>query len=131
MAKHGTILKKGETESRSTTTVGDKVTLHHVTEHSKDKPVVMDWTFDFTDISRVKLMELASRSLVIDCRNSWKKLKEVEAFKPDQTAQTFSVKELLNKQKRGKTVTEKVAGLVKGMSEAELSALIASVTKQA
>ena len=128
MSTHGTVLTKGEQESRTTTTAGDKVTLHHVTQHKGGKMVVMDWTFDFTDISKTKLMELASRSLVIDQRNAWKKLGEHAATDSKQTKQEFLVSDLLSKQKRGKSTTEKVADLVKDMSPEDIAELLKSVS---
>lgn len=129
MSKHGTILKQGEAESRTTQVIGDVVEMHHVTMHSAAGLVVMDWGFDFTDVDRVKLMELASRSLVIDQRNAWKKLSSDAAVKDGQTKQTFVVAELLNKQRRGKTDAEKVAVLFADKSPEEVAAMIAFATK--
>ncbi|PCJ26694.1 MAG: hypothetical protein COA94_04675 [Rickettsiales bacterium] len=128
MSKHGTILKKGEKESRTCMVVDNVVTLHHVTRHGQDVDVVMDWGFDFTDVPTSKLMELASRSLVIDCRNAWKKQSEPIATGEEQTSQVFLVSDLLTKQKRGKTVSEKVGALVEGMSPEDIAALLKQVT---
>lgn len=129
MSKHGTILKTGEAESRTINTVDTIVTLHHVTEWNKATPVVCDWSFDFAGVSSSKIMELASRSLVIDCRNAWKKQTVAIATSDAQTKQTFLVTDLLSKQKRGKTVAEKVGALVQGMTPEQIAAIIAEATK--
>jgi len=132
MSKNGYILKQGETESRTCTVDGDVVALHHVTQHGvgdAKKLVVCDWSFDFTGISSKQLRELASRSLVIDQRNAWKKLSEKDALVDSQTKQVFLVSDVLVKQRRGKTVAEKLSDLTKGMSAEQIASLIAEATK--
>jgi len=124
MSKHGTILKQGEAESRTVVTTNSVVTLHHVTEHKALGQVVMDWGFDFEGVAPSKIMELAARSLVIDQRNTWKKLDAKEASSEEQTSQVFHVSDLLNKQRRGKSVAEKLADLTKGMSKEQVTALL-------
>lgn len=122
MAKAGTILAKGEKESRVTTVNGNKVLVHHVTKHDSGKLVVCDWTFDFDKMSEGEIKRLASRSLVIDARGTFKGVKESEIA--SHSTQQFEVKKLIEKQKRGKSPAEKVATLFKGMSPEEIAAAL-------
>lgn len=124
MSNHGTIVKKGETESRTTQVDKFIVTLHHVTQHKQLGDVVMDWSFDFEDVEPSKIMELASRSLVIDQRNAWKKLDKDTALTQGQTKQTFKVSDLIVKQKRGKSDAEKVRALMEGKTAEEIAAIL-------
>jgi len=125
--KAGTILKKGEQESRTTSVEGDIVTVHHVTKHSPDRNIVCDWKFDFNNITRDQLIRLASRSLVIDARNEFKKLPENDAIAHSEF--TYSVVELIAGKKRGKTDEEKVEALMAKMDPEVVKNLAARFIK--
>lgn len=122
--KAGTILKQGEAESRNTGVTDDITSVHHVTKH-KTGDIVCDWKFDFADVSREQLIRLATRSLVIDARNAFKKLKVVG----EAHTHTYEVAEMIKTQKRGKSNSEKVQALLANMSPEEVANAMAVFQK--
>ena len=127
------ILLKGEKGSNSVKTVGDVVEMQHQTVHPKLAPratgqrIMLHWSFNFADVSRVELMELAARSLVITMRAPFKTL---DAPVPtDWDFKQFDVREWIDNEKR--KPVDKVAAtakLVNSMTAAERAALLAQLT---
>ena len=94
---------------------GEKVRTRHQTKHGSGSKVSLEWTFDFTDVSREALQVLATRELLIECRKSWK-----DADKIDKKARTINVLDHVNRaKKKGLTENEKAARNVAKMSQAQ------------
>lgn len=123
------ILLKGEKGVNSCKIDGDVVTLQHQTVHPKLAPretgerISLTWHFDFTDVSRNELLELAARSLVITMRAPFKTL---DAPSPsDWDDKTFDVREWIDNEKR--KPADKLANARKAfqnLSEDEKAALL-------
>ena len=67
--------KVGESESRWSKVTGEVVHVHHVTKHSDGTLYIMDWKFDYTDVTPEERMLEAARAHVIDYRPGFKKAK--------------------------------------------------------
>lgn len=98
------ILSKGEKGVNSCKIDGDVVSLQHQTVHPKLAPratgqrISLNWKFDFTDVTRLELLELAARSLVITFRAPFKNLDEPKESDWDNV--TFGVRKWIDDEKR-------------------------------
>lgn len=115
---------KGETYNRSRTVDVDtlNVNVKHVTAH-KSGDYYLTWNFDFTDVTQEQLLDLATRSLVIDARPQFKNCPENEIDSWDD--KTFKVADMLVKQRRGKSDAQKAADLFAKLSPEEQAAIMA------
>jgi len=117
-------VKQGEKVSRVTTVDGQVVTVVHVTEHSTEGKVVLNWKFDYTDVTEDEMLREMSRAHVIDMRPAWKKLGAGEAEK--QADMTVNMREYLDRERRiAKSDGEKAGNLLDKMSPEERAAVIA------
>jgi hypothetical protein len=126
------ILSSDEKATVGTTIEGDTATVHHATVHPKLAPaesktrIQLTWHFDFADVSREELMEIASRSLVITMRAPFKTL---DAPTPeDWNDKTFDVREWLDTERR--KPADKVANAKKafeGLTEDQKTDLLSKL----
>jgi hypothetical protein len=99
-----TILSKDDAASNSVKIAGDVVSLQHATVHPKIAPqsagqrIQFEWHFDFTDVTREELMEIASRSLVITMRAPFKTLDNPTP--EDWNGKRFGVRTWIDDEKR-------------------------------
>lgn len=122
-----TLVKQGETISRVTEIdPSDKnvVKNFNVTKHQIGD-FAITWFFDFTDVSREQLMLLATRSLVIDARPTFKKCPSDEIDNWD--GKTFKVQSMLNKSRAKKSTADKVKNLLKDMTPEQIAAILSEV----
>jgi len=126
------ILSKGEKGVNSVKTDGDVVSMQHQTVHPKIAPratgqrIMLHWTFDFANVSRLELLELAARSLVITFRAPFKTLDEPKV--EDWDGKTFNVREWIDNEKR--QPQDKVAKARKafdGLSKEQIKELLADM----
>lgn len=92
------------------------------TTHTKGfkKTIECVWDFDLTDVNPNEIMGLAMRSLVISAQRDARDTKTTDAFMAFQT-QKFSVRAMIDNIRHGKSPTEKVAGLMDGMTEDDIT----------
>ena len=126
------ILSKGEKGVNKIMTADDVVRMDHQTVHPKLAPratgmrIMLHWTFDFANVSRLELLELAARSLVITFRAPFKTLDEPKV--EDWDGKTFNVREWIDNEKR--QPQDKVAKARKafdGLSKDQIRELLADM----
>ena len=126
------ILSKGEKGVNKIMTADDVVRMDHQTVHPKLAPratgmrIMLEWIFDFHNVTRLELLELAARSLVITFRAPFKTLDEPKV--EDWDGKTFNVREWIDNEKR-KPVDKKLvaASAFKAMSVAEQQEFLKSI----
>lgn len=65
---------------------------------------VVEWTFDFTNVSTPELQELAVAKLVIDTQREWRGLPDAERTSDKWAKRRIAVREMLDRERsRGKT----------------------------
>ena len=124
-----TIITSDEKATVGTTVHNDVATVQHATVHPKLAPtesktrIQLTWRFDFKDVSRDELCEIASRSLVITMRAPFKTLDNPS---PEEwNGKQFNVREWLDTERR--QPADKVGNARKAiekLSEAERLALL-------
>lgn len=98
------ILSKGEKGVNSCKIDGDVVSLQHQTVHPKLAPratgqrISLLWRFNFAGVTRLELLELAARSLVITFRSPFKTLDA--PVQSDWDNVTFDVRKWIDDEKR-------------------------------
>ena len=103
------------------------VTRKHLTQTEKSGDVECEWTFDFAKVSLADMMELASRSVLISRRGTFKKLEKADIEK--QKTLTIDVAKYISES--GRKPVDKLAVAKKavgGMTNEEKAALIALLT---
>lgn len=128
------ILSSDEKAEVGTVINNDIATVKHATVHPKLAPattkrrIQFTWHFDFTDVTRAELMEIASRSLVITMRAPFKTLDEPRP--EDWNDKTFNVREWLDTERR--QPADKVANAKKAfdkLSDEQKQAILAELLK--
>lgn len=101
---------------------GNKVYRKHVTEHRKLGRVVLEWTFDFEGVTQEELMVLASRSVLIGSRPTFKEtsIEEAEKWK----VHTIFVREYLESNREKVAPEEKVRRAMDKLTPAARKALL-------
>lgn len=98
------ILSKGEKGVNSCQITGDVVKLQHQTVHPKLAPratgqrISLTWSFNFAEVTRLELLELAARSLVITFRAPFKTLDNPQESDWDNVE--FDVRKWIDDEKR-------------------------------
>src|SRR5688572_7055635 len=101
-------IKDGEKRTVGMKLDGDVVRVDHVTLNKPSKrKFQLTWTFDFNGVSTDDLKRLATRGLVIDQRPKFKAEKEDKKL-AQWDNRTFSVKELLAKERKRLTMEQRV-----------------------
>lgn len=118
---------KGETYNRTRTVNPDTnvVVNKQVTKHDKEGNLYLTWSFDFTDITREQLMDIATRALVIDARPAFKKCDIADIDSWDN--KMFIVKDMITKTRSKKSDADKIKDLLKGKTPEEIAAILASI----
>lgn len=123
------IALKGEVISRNTIVDVDENTVlkQHVTFNKPTQSgYILDWVFNFSDVSIKELMELASRDLVIKHRPAFKLCPKAD-LEPWDT-KTFSVRDFLDREGGVKlSPVERATRAVAKLSNDERLALIESL----
>lgn len=109
------ILKKGDEFKKVTKVITDDSTVHVRRTVRPDKKsterYVIDVVYDYSDVTHEELLELATRSIVIDDQRNWRKAAETAI--PDEDRWTNeavrSVREMLDEERtRGPVDPKKV-----------------------
>ena len=115
-------VKQGETARRETIVdeANDQTTIHHVTQHGKADNAAnyqLTWFFDFGDVSRAELLDIATKYLVIQMRPKFKADKDPE--NDEWNNKTYKVRDYLDKERRKKSALEKANVAVQKLSKEE------------
>lgn len=126
------ILSKGEKGVNSCKIDGDVVSLQHQTVHPKLAPratgqrISLSWKFNFTDVTRLELLELAARSLVITFRSPFKTLDAPTESDWDNVE--FNVRKWIDDEKRKPVDKKAVAkAAFEALTDAQKADLIAAL----
>jgi len=123
-----TIVKVGETVAR-TTTVDAKaktVTKIHVTQHGEGASKThhrLTWVFDFSGCTSEQLLEVASRTVVIGARPTFKKCPRVNV--PTWNNKTFDVAAMLQSERGLRDPVDTARNEMNRLTPEQLTALIA------
>lgn len=123
---------QGEKGRRETIVGKESVTVHHVTQNGFGDDAVnyqLCWLFDFSEVTREELMELAAKHLTINVspgRAAFKKTKNPKA--DDWDNRTYLVREWLDSERKQRvSKTEKAKRLLSQMTEEEKQELLDSL----
>lgn len=126
------VLLKDEAGQTGVKIVDDVVSMQHSTTHPVLAPaksgerIQFQWHFDFENVSRSELMELASRSLVITMRAPFKNLEKPEPA--DWNDARFKIREWIDEQKRKpQDKVAKARKALESLSDEEKKAILASL----
>lgn len=123
-------ITKDETYERSTKVDGDVVTVVRTVKPNEDSPIryVVNWTFDFADVTPDELRELASRTLVIDVQRAFRAASDMDRKKLFDNKPWF-VRVLIDAAKTRKSAdpATRVRNAVAKLGDAEKTALIAEI----
>ena len=97
------------------------VSTKHATFGKREQTIKLD----YTDVSREELIELATRSLVIDQQAKARNVKDQKEWR-NFDSQEVNVRRLIDNRKKRKTTEEKVAELLKDMSEEKRAEVLAA-----
>ena len=122
----GDVIPKGEAQGIKTTliTENQSVATRTVRPNETSEQVLARWTFDFSETSRKVLIELATRSLVIDIQGDYRK-----SPNNDLLEKTYTVP--LAKATKGATKSEKASKMMEGLSDKERAEIIAKYSNLA
>lgn len=113
------LIKQGEKANVGTKVDGSIVTVQHVTLNKPTKAKYeMSWKFDFSNVSQTDLLRLAARGLVIDQRPKFKAEKDARKLQSWDN-RSFSVTEILKKERARITKAEKAAKAVEALDTNE------------
>jgi hypothetical protein len=132
------IRKLGKEDAASTklTIAGKKVTATYTCRKDKDSPdrYAVESTLDFSNCSQDEILEMASRTVVIDLQRQWRTLAKsnlANATKPG-TFGTIDVKrDVVEATRKAADPTTKVVSVLDKMSDAEREALLARYAQTA
>ena len=95
-------------------------------EKKSPRNVVAGAVFDFTDVSRVDLVKLAMKSIIITEQSRYRMMDDtVKRGKPGTWERKHNVKtEFVNVAKARKTTSEKIVGIAASMGNEELKTLM-------
>lgn len=127
-----TILKKDEQAKNSLVISDDVATIQHTSVHPTVAPkdqglrAQLTWHFDYTDVTREELVDIATRHLVIQKRTEFKNL---DAPGQEWDGKSFSVREYLDTERRKpKDRKSEALKAVANLSEEEKAELIQQLT---
>lgn len=121
---------QGEKRSVGMKVDGNKVAVKHVTLNKPtDSHYELNWTFDFEKVSREDLIRLATRGLVIDQRPKFKAEKDAKKLEAWDN-KTFSVADLLAKERVRLSPVEKASKAVASLGADEQIALLQALLAQ-
>lgn len=117
------VIKQGEKAERSVSVSGDIVRRVHVTLNKPTKAEYqLDWSFDFSGVSKEELMPIASRAILIAMRPEFKAATGSEL--PSWEVRTFSVREYLDSERAKVDDAEKVKRILGKMSKEQRDAIL-------
>lgn len=99
-------LTKDERAVRETVSSGHVVSCTRTVKPDNEAAAryVVEWTFDFTNVSTPELQELAVSKLVIDTQREWRGLPDAERTSDKWAKRTIAVRDMLDRERsRGKT----------------------------
>ena len=117
------IVKQGEKAERSVSVSGDIVRRVHVTLNKPTKAEYqLDWSFDFSGVSKEELMTIASRAILIAMRPEFKAATGSELS--GWEVKTFSVRGYLDSERAKVDDAEKVKRILGKMSKEQRDAIL-------
>lgn len=102
---------KDEAAKRETEIVGDVVKCVRTVRASgtDDVRCVVNWAFDFTDVSIGERLELATRTMVISTQTQWRALSDAVRMSNSWADRTIRVRDILDaERKRGASASPSV-----------------------
>ena len=120
------IVKQGEKAERAVLVHGDLVRRVHVTLNKPTQAEYqLDWSFDFSDVSREELMTIASRAILIAMRPEFKGAKASEL--PAWEVKTFSVRDYLDSERAKVDDVEKARRMIGKLTPEQRAAIRATM----
>lgn len=129
------IVKQGEKGRRETIVKDDVATVHHVTQNGygdNAQHYQLTWHFNFKDVTREELEELAAKHLTINVSPGRAAFKKEEKPSEDEwDDRTYNVREWLDSERKQRlSRLEKAQRLTSGMTEEEKAELLAALQKK-
>lgn len=118
-----------ETASRSTEVVDNVVTVVRTAKPDENSPIryVVNWAFDFDEVTPDELRELASRNLVIDVQRAFRAT--TDADRENYGNRTYRVRDMLDAAKTRKSAdpATRARNAVSKLDDAAKLAIIAEI----
>lgn len=124
-------LDKTEASNKSTTIMGDIVTVVHTVKPNEESQsrYELTWKYDYTNVTREELMRLATRPMVITKQGQWRGAKDrMNTEKWDNV--TFVIRDLLDGAKKKADPVEKAKKALDALPEDVRAALIAEMVAE-